>query len=392
MQMTRRIRLFVPLLVVITMFSVFGFVSCGRKEYTVSFDSNGGSEVASIVVSYGEKIQQPYSVFDGEYSFDGWYYGNSKWDFSRSKVTSDMTLTAHWSQGYTEGLKYALNDDGSYCVTGFGEAKSDYITIPSVYRGTPVTSIADNAFFGYNKIGAVWMPDSVLTVGSYAFANCSSLEQIKLSSSLYSIGEYAFINCVSLLNIAIPQGVSEIPSYCFRNCKALSFPTMGNIVAFCSHCFSACESFTEIVIPESTQFIGAEAFEGCLGIESALIPEQTTELYDGIFKECVSLKIIVIQSPISHLEKNFFAGCVSLESVQLPSTIASIGYKAFYRCSSLTTLSLPASLSYVEEYAFSHSALSEITFGGSTSKWRSVTIKNHNEALQSAKVICQNAS
>ncbi len=390
--MTRRIRLFVPLLVVIAALSAFGFVSCGEKEYTVSFDSNGGSEVASIVVSYGEKIRQPYSVFDGEYLFDGWYRGDSKWDFSRSKVTSDMTLTAHWTQGYTDGLKYTLNDDGSYCVTGFGEAKSDYIVIPSVYRGAPVTSVADNAFFGCNKIGAIWTPDSLLTVGSYAFANCSSLEQIKLSSSLYFIGEYAFINCVSLLNVAIPLGVSEIPSYCFRNCKALGFPTMGNVVTFNSYCFSGCESIAEIVIPESTEFIGAGAFEGCLGIESAYISERTDNLYDGVFMGCTSLKVAVIQSPISHLEKNFFAGCVSLESVQLPSTIASIGYKAFYRCRSLTKLSLPASLTYVEEYAFSYSELSEITFGGSASKWRSVTIEGHNEALQSAKVICQNAS
>lgn len=390
--MTRKIRLFVPLFVVIAMLSVFGFVSCGKRECTVSFDSNGGSEVASIVVSYGEKIPQPYSIFDGEYTFDGWYRGNSKWNFSRSKVTSDMTLTARWTQGYTDGLKYALNEDGSYCVTSFGEAKSNYITVPSIYRGSPVTSIGDNAFFGHNKIGAVWMPDSVLSIGSYAFANCSSLEQIKISSSLNSIGEYAFINCVSLSDITIPQGVSEIPSYCFRNCKSLRFPSMGDIVSFCPHCFSGCESFTEIEIPESTEFIGTGAFEGCLKIESAYIPERTADLYDGVFMGCTSLKIVVIQSPISHLEKNFFAGCVSLESVQLPSTVASIGYKAFYRCSSLTKISFPASLAYVEEYAFSHSAISEVTFGGSASKWKGVTIKNHNEALQSAKVICQNAS
>lgn len=65
------------------------------KTFTVSFDTAGGSKVASQKVRDGAKASRPADPTRSGYSFDGWYKGGSKYDFS-TPVTADMTLTAHW--------------------------------------------------------------------------------------------------------------------------------------------------------------------------------------------------------------------------------------------------------------------------------------------------------
>ena len=42
-------------------------------QYTVSFDSKGGSEVKSITADAGQLIQKPENPTKEEYTFAGWY-------------------------------------------------------------------------------------------------------------------------------------------------------------------------------------------------------------------------------------------------------------------------------------------------------------------------------
>lgn len=65
------------------------------KTFTVSFDTAGGSKVASQKVEDGAKASRPADPTRSGYSFDGWYKGGSKYDFS-TPVTADVTLTARW--------------------------------------------------------------------------------------------------------------------------------------------------------------------------------------------------------------------------------------------------------------------------------------------------------
>lgn len=65
------------------------------KVFTVSFDTAGGSKVASQKVKDGAKASRPADPTRSGYSFDGWYKGGAKYDFS-TPVTADVTLTARW--------------------------------------------------------------------------------------------------------------------------------------------------------------------------------------------------------------------------------------------------------------------------------------------------------
>ena len=46
-------------------------------EYMVTFDSQGGSAIASVTADYGTKITEPAAPAKQDYTFDGWYKENT---------------------------------------------------------------------------------------------------------------------------------------------------------------------------------------------------------------------------------------------------------------------------------------------------------------------------
>ncbi|MFR0575356.1 InlB B-repeat-containing protein, partial [Bifidobacterium boum] len=74
------------------------------KTFAVSFDSAGGSSVASQTVEYGARVSVPKDPVRAGYAFQGWYTaksGGSKYDFGKP-VTGGLTLYARWkANAYT---------------------------------------------------------------------------------------------------------------------------------------------------------------------------------------------------------------------------------------------------------------------------------------------------
>ncbi|PEJ60843.1 hypothetical protein CN692_01780 [Bacillus sp. AFS002410] len=69
------------------------------STYTVKFNSNGGSSVASKTAIYNATISQPKSPTRKGYVFLGWYKdatGKVAWNFSKDHVTANTTIYAKW--------------------------------------------------------------------------------------------------------------------------------------------------------------------------------------------------------------------------------------------------------------------------------------------------------
>ena len=85
-------------LVALTLAIVFLSVNGG---FDISFDSLGGSEVATQRLRYGEPISKPLPPTREGYIFLGWYEDKSltkKVDFSSVVATSSTTVYASWQQ------------------------------------------------------------------------------------------------------------------------------------------------------------------------------------------------------------------------------------------------------------------------------------------------------
>ncbi|QQP12933.1 InlB B-repeat-containing protein [Lysinibacillus agricola] len=69
------------------------------KDYMVTFDSNGGSEIPSQTVPYKALVKAPSDPKKEGYLFIGWYKNKEftkAWDFAKDVVTEDLTLYARW--------------------------------------------------------------------------------------------------------------------------------------------------------------------------------------------------------------------------------------------------------------------------------------------------------
>lgn len=81
----------------------------GNSEtgYTVLFDTNGGSALASIKVEENGTITKPQDPTREGYKFAGWQLDGKDFDFS-TKVTKNVTLTAKWEKDDSQQVS---NDD-----------------------------------------------------------------------------------------------------------------------------------------------------------------------------------------------------------------------------------------------------------------------------------------
>ena len=118
-------------LIVLSVFSLF-IAGCSKKteKYTVTFDSDGGTEIASVQVEKGKKITKPEDPSKEHYVFDGWYLEDTEWVFESDTVTKNTALTAKWTpEVYSVTLK---NYDGTVLAT----ENVSYGSIPQ-YSATP---------------------------------------------------------------------------------------------------------------------------------------------------------------------------------------------------------------------------------------------------------------
>ena len=67
------------------------------ENYTIKFNSSGGSSVKNQVVKTDEKVKEPVNVTKSGYVLDGWYLNSEKYDFN-NKVNKSFTLTAKWNE------------------------------------------------------------------------------------------------------------------------------------------------------------------------------------------------------------------------------------------------------------------------------------------------------
>lgn len=68
-----------------------------EKEYTVTFDPDGGSSVAAQTVESGKTAEKPADPTKAGYRFEGWFRSGVLFDFS-TPITRDITLKAKWTK------------------------------------------------------------------------------------------------------------------------------------------------------------------------------------------------------------------------------------------------------------------------------------------------------
>lgn len=121
--------------------------------YTVTFQSEGGSEVASQIRA-NTPADRPADPTKEGYTFIGWYNGESEWDFE-TPVTADLTLTAKWQiNRYTITFDTAGGSEVAPITQDYGTT----ITPPAAPTRTGYT------FAGWDREIPTAMPAENMTI------------------------------------------------------------------------------------------------------------------------------------------------------------------------------------------------------------------------------------
>lgn len=125
-----------------------------KEEYTVKFNSNGGSQVADVKSDKTTgKVTKPTDPLKSFYTFDGWYKEEActtKFDFN-AEVTADTTLYAKWtliedSMSYADFMALEAGDDA--IIEGYIAAKQSWWADKATMYLT--TDTAGEGYFLYN--------------------------------------------------------------------------------------------------------------------------------------------------------------------------------------------------------------------------------------------------
>ena len=219
-----------------------------------------------------------------------------------------------------------------YVVVGC-KSKDPQVVIPESIEGTPVTAIADRAFFHCETIQTLSVPDSVESIGKKAFAECPALESVRLSEGLVSLGDAVFAEDAALKEVNLPPLLTVIPAGTFEGCKQLkSIILPKGVKKICENAFSGCRALKSLAWPSDLEVIGKSAFLSCIQLRWQPLPERLKIIEDEAF------------------ELN------AVQEFVLPRELKKIGYRSFGSFHSV-----------------------ELTFLGTKAEWNKITVFEEEE-------------
>ncbi len=140
--------------------SIFFLTACGcsKLSYTVTYDTDGGTEVKEEKVEKGKTATVPVDPTKEGYDFVGWYLDDEEYDFN-SEVTKDITIFAKWKKESNSTDNLDTNDkskdkvDNTYYKITFDSTGGSSIPNRFVVKGKNSLKPTDPTREGYIFVG-----------------------------------------------------------------------------------------------------------------------------------------------------------------------------------------------------------------------------------------------
>ena len=236
-------------------------------------------------------------------------------------------------------------------------------------------SISDYAFYEYEELIDITIPDSLERVGYRAFNGTAYYDNeenwtdgvlyidnhlIKALTSIEgdyvvregtrTISDKAFYNCGKLISFTIPESVTNIGLSVLEKCAKLEclywnainvadFSTISKMLysagvdgsgvkvifgdkvesipeyAFYVNDYNSWSLIKEVTFGKNVKSIGASSFWGCKGLTSITIPDSVNTIGSYAFGSCTSVKALTIGKGVKRIDFNAFSNCIGLEKI-----------------------------------------------------------------------------
>lgn len=279
------------------------------------------------------------------------------------------------------------------------------VTIPTYIeidgKSYNVTSIANRAFAGNNKIKSLIMPNTVTSIGSYAFFG-TYLRSLTIGSGVTSVGNNACNNkptkTIWLTNTP-PSGYSSVAgtvNYVSNN----NFSSLSNVKTYSSlsSLFEVGGVKYAIVSPSERTCDAIDCTYDTLNVDiniGSTVSYRNVEMkvlsvndytcYDNdniqhleisnqgsigssAFTDCGNLSSATLLNN-GRIQGNAFQNCTALAELTLGDCISSIGQYAFDGCKSLVEVIIPDAVTELSDYSFQGcSSIQSFTIGQNVSQ------------------------
>jgi len=394
------------------------------NQYTISFNSNDGSEVANITIDYNEEISLPDNpIKDGNY-FGGWYLDSNFNDaFSLQSMPSEnITLYAKWC---SSPFNYRLDEENNAIITGIlTELNNTSIVIPEDIEDHTVISIDDNAFMGHSEITELTIPDTVTSLPQAVLKDLTQLSVLTTPfigenrdgdngkdglsyffyteeiTSFHDINNEAsyipttlktlFLTDTSIVHafalaatqieyVSLNEGITEIGDFAFSGSNIGMLHIPSTVITVDGSAFIAMPNLISISVDEnnpyySSAFLGhglynkdkTELIRYPSGINAVefIVPDGVLKIGRSAFEGNDKLVKVYIPDSVTEIGPSSFQYSTSLTTVEFTenSELELIGTGAF-RESSIVYISIPVSVETIERLAFSETRrLESVTF------------------------------
>ena len=315
--------------------------------------------------------------------------------------------------GYSVGLSFVSNGDGTCSLSGKGECHDEFILVPPVSpKGDTVTAVDAFAFRGDKTMHSIILPEGITKIGEGAFADCPVLTEVKIASGLTTLEKGVFACCIRLIGVSLPDTLRVIEERAFYDCQALealylpvgiteigdsafensglrylNLPSALREIGKCT--FKGCTSLVRVEFHEGLYEIGDEAFSGCLFPDGISLPTTLRVVGENVFnfsnfaicaeygnayylpsrtnphfllwKTSTSLiDNFTLHPDTSVIAAGAFRGCMLPQTLILPNTVVAIGDRAFAHCTGIRTLSFGNNIEIIGAQAFSQCPIEEL--------------------------------
>ena len=336
------------------------------NAFTVTFLSDGGTEIAPISVAPGKTVSCPSDPVKKDHDFLGWYVGDEPYDFSKA-VSADLTLKAKWAptvnpaslsgkwigieqadgKSYSYALLFSESGAATLSVTCNGVTVSPEITNLRSVRGKLLISYRTQE----ESSGAFELSVSDTLVGTGLYGGTLTLQRTEAFTVSYHPYRGDVIHqSIDKGGVLAHPELSLDAGLVFDGWYTANGTKMENGTPVTAHVELYASVYTEglqitdgtvtgyagersrVVMPSFYQgnavtAIANGAFRG-LSITSIAFSERLQTIGDYAFYGCTELSALDLKN-VTHIGTEAFFDCTELLSIEIPDSMVSIGKGAF---------------------------------------------------------------
>lgn len=258
----------------------------------------------------------------------------------KNSATATSSATAANTEPNSEDdFDWEVNDDFTEITIKKYKGKRKDVVIPSTIQDVPVMKIGSGAFLENETITSVVIPEGVKSIG----------RNYIIEHEAYAWMNGAFSRCYNLESVVLPADIS-IGVYSFECCYKLKTITIGENSKLCGCAFDNCDSLKSIDIPKGCT-LDPEVFYTCKNLESITLPEDLMVIPERFIIDCEKLTNVNLPTSLKYIGAEAFFGCPFV-SVDLPEGLEYLGGEAFHS-DTITSVSIPKSLKWISTRTYS---------------------------------------